>query len=56
MVLKNGEAVEKETRENIFQNPQHIYTKQLFNATPVTDTNAIRKRLEIRKSKKAAMA
>jgi dipeptide transport system ATP-binding protein len=50
MVLKNGEAVEKETRENIFQNPQHIYTKQLFNATPVTDTNAIRARVARRKA------
>ena len=32
-VMKDGKIVELDTAENIFQNPQHGYTKQLVNAS-----------------------
>ncbi|WP_449727763.1 ABC transporter ATP-binding protein, partial [Gemmobacter serpentinus] len=41
-------------RDDLFANPQHPYTRQLFAATPVTDVNEIRKRVETRKAKRAA--
>jgi len=50
MVISKGEAVEQGTREAIFANPTHPYTRQLFAATPVTDVEAIRARVARRKA------
>ena len=40
-----GEAVEKGTRDAVFADPQHPYTKTLFAATPRADVESIRARL-----------
>jgi dipeptide transport system ATP-binding protein len=45
MVMYFGEVVEYGTREEVFENPQHNYTKTLFAATPNADVESIRKRL-----------
>lgn len=50
LVLSKGEAVEQGSREELFSNPKHLYTQQLFAATPVTDVAAIRARVERRAS------
>ncbi|MDB6177344.1 ATP-binding cassette domain-containing protein [Paracoccus sp. Z330] len=50
MVISKGEAVEQASRDEIFANPRHAYTQQLFNATPVTDIEAIRARVARRKA------
>ena len=52
MVMYFGEAVEYGTRDDVFTNPQHEYTKTLFAATPRTDVESIRQRL----ARKAAAA
>jgi dipeptide transport system ATP-binding protein len=52
MVMYYGEAVEYGTREAVFANPQHAYTKVLFAATPRADPESIRARLA-RKNKAA---
>ena len=49
MVLSKGEAVEQGSREALFADPQYLYTKALFAATPVTDLDAIRARVQRRK-------
>ncbi|MDP0926488.1 ATP-binding cassette domain-containing protein [Paracoccus onubensis] len=49
MVLSKGEAVEQGSREAVFADPQHPYTQALFAATPVTDLDAIRARVQRRK-------
>lgn len=54
MVLYKGEAVEQASRDEIFSNPKHAYTKELFAATPVTDLDAIRARVARRASGRAA--
>ncbi|AWB50713.1 peptide ABC transporter ATP-binding protein (plasmid) [Gemmobacter aquarius] len=54
MVISKGEAVEQGTREALFANPQHPYTKSLFAATPVTNVEAIRARIDRRKAARAA--
>ena len=54
LVLSKGEAVEQGTREALFADPQHPYTRQLFAATPVTDVAAIRARVERRKAARLA--
>ncbi|RWR49327.1 dipeptide ABC transporter ATP-binding protein [Sinirhodobacter ferrireducens] len=54
MVMHKGEVVEQGTRDEIFSNPRHPYTQQLFAATPVTDIAAIRARVERRKALLAA--
>ncbi|WP_341485767.1 ATP-binding cassette domain-containing protein [Thioclava sp. GXIMD4215] len=51
MVMNKGEAVEQASREAIFADPQHPYTRQLFAATPVTDLAAIRARVARRKAR-----
>ena len=56
MVISKGEAVEQSSREAIFANPQHPYTRQLFAATPVTDVDAIRTRVERRRLARAGAA
>ncbi|WP_336055729.1 ABC transporter ATP-binding protein [Nitratireductor sp. CH_MIT9313-5] len=45
MVMYFGEAVEYGTRDAVFSNPQHEYTKTLFAATPRADVESIRKRI-----------
>jgi len=45
MVMYFGEVVEYGTRDDVFNNPQHEYTKTLFAATPRADVDSIRKRL-----------
>lgn len=50
MVISKGVAVEQASREEIFANPTHPYTRQLFAATPVTDIEAIRARVARRRA------
>ncbi|EKF16956.1 dipeptide ABC transporter ATP-binding protein [Nitratireductor pacificus] len=45
MVMYYGEAVEYGSRDAVFSDPQHSYTKTLFAATPRADVESIRKRL-----------
>ncbi len=45
MVMYFGEVVEYGTREEVFENPRHGYTRTLFAATPKADVDSIRKRL-----------
>ena len=45
MVMYFGEAVEYGTREAVFSDPQHSYTKTLFAATPRADVASIRARV-----------
>jgi dipeptide transport system ATP-binding protein len=45
MVMYFGEAVEYGTRDAVFENPQHDYTKTLFAATPRADVASIKARL-----------
>jgi dipeptide transport system ATP-binding protein len=52
MVMYYGEAVEHRTRDEIFADPQHEYTRTLFAATPKADVESIRARL----AKRAAIA
>ena len=54
MVMSKGEAVEQGTREELFADPKHPYTRQLFAATPITDVDAIRARVERRKAARLA--
>ncbi|MCJ8149502.1 MULTISPECIES: dipeptide ABC transporter ATP-binding protein [Shinella] len=49
MVMYFGEAVEYGSRDQVFDDPQHDYTKTLFAATPRVDVDAIRARIERRK-------
>ncbi|WP_068081970.1 ABC transporter ATP-binding protein [Polycladidibacter stylochi] len=50
MVMYFGEVVEHGTRDEVFGNPQHDYTKTLFNATPQADIAHIKKRLQAQHS------
>ncbi|WP_309085318.1 dipeptide ABC transporter ATP-binding protein [Chelativorans sp.] len=52
MVMYFGEAVEYGTREEVFSNPKHEYTRTLFAATPRATPESIRARLA-RKVQKA---
>ncbi|UJW77352.1 dipeptide ABC transporter ATP-binding protein [Rhizobium sp. SL42] len=45
MVMYYGEAVEYGTRDAVFSNPQHEYTRTLFAATPRADVESIRARM-----------
>ena len=54
MVISKGEAVEQGTREAVFANPTHPYTRQLFAATPVTTVASIRARVAQRNMSRAA--
>ncbi|CVI63185.1 MULTISPECIES: ATP-binding cassette domain-containing protein [Agrobacterium] len=54
MVISKGVAVEQGTREELFADPKHPYTRQLFAATPITDVGAIRARVERRKAARLA--
>jgi len=42
MVLRNGEKVERNSAENIINNPQEDYTKRLIDATPKDDLGHIK--------------
>ncbi|HVG48119.1 MAG TPA: dipeptide ABC transporter ATP-binding protein [Rubellimicrobium sp.] len=46
MVMLRGEVVERGPRAAVFADPQHVYTRTLFAATPVTNVDAIRARVE----------
>jgi len=50
MVMYYGEAVEYGTRDAVFSNPQHEYTRTLFAATPRADVESIRARLARKKA------
>lgn len=50
LVMLNGEVVEYGSRDQVFGNPQHDYTKKLFSATPSTDLNYIKDRVVKRKA------
>ena len=54
LVMLKGEAVEQGSREQVFSDPQHAYTRQLFAATPVTDIEAIRARVARRAALRGA--
>ena len=45
MVIYLGHSVELGSREAIFSNPQHPYTRALLSATPVADPQAKRERI-----------
>lgn len=45
MVMYYGEAVEYGTRDAVFTDPQHDYTRTLFAATPRADVDSIRARM-----------
>ena len=45
MVMYFGEAVEYGSRDSVFSDPQHSYTRTLFAATPRADVESIRARL-----------
>jgi dipeptide transport system ATP-binding protein len=45
MVMYYGEAVEYGTRDDVFSDPKHEYTKTLFAATPRADVESIRARI-----------
>ncbi|WP_193337313.1 ABC transporter ATP-binding protein [Devosia beringensis] len=46
MVMYYGDVVEHGSRQAVFDNPQHDYTKTLFAATPKSDVASIRRRVE----------
>jgi dipeptide transport system ATP-binding protein len=48
MVMYFGEVVERGSRDEVFADPKHAYTKTLFAATPRADVESIRRRLELR--------
>ncbi|WEX09412.1 dipeptide ABC transporter ATP-binding protein [Chelativorans sp. AA-79] len=56
MVMYFGEAVEYGTRDEVFSNPKHDYTKTLFAATPRADPEAIRARLARRQKQQQRSA
>ena len=54
MVMHEGEAVEYRSRDAIFADPEHPYTRSLFAATPVIETARIRARVEAKAARTAA--
>ncbi|MCA0277144.1 MAG: dipeptide ABC transporter ATP-binding protein [Proteobacteria bacterium] len=50
MVMYFGEAVEYGSRDEVFADPKHSYTKTLFAATPRADVESIRARLARKKA------
>lgn len=47
-IMYRGRIVERGTREDIYKNPQHIYTKRLIAAIPSTDLDKAKEVKEIR--------
>ncbi len=56
MVMFRGEVVEHGTREAVFADPRHEYTRKLFAATPRADATAIRARLAAKTTVKTQAA
>lgn len=54
MVMYFGEAVEYGTRDAVFSDPKHEYTRTLFAATPRADVDSIRARVARKKAVTAA--
>ena len=54
MVMYFGEAVEYGTRDAVFSDPKHEYTRTLFAATPRADVDSIRARVALKKAVTAA--
>ena len=52
MVMYFGDVVEHGSRDDVFSNPQHDYTRTLFAATPKSSVDSIKERL----ARKAALA
>src|SRR6218665_2562489 len=50
MVMYFGDVVEHGTRDEVFGNPQHAYTRTLFPATPKSSVESIRARIEKKKA------
>jgi dipeptide transport system ATP-binding protein len=48
IVMYLGRVVEQGTRDNIFRNPQHPYTKALLSATPTPDPTRKRERIVLK--------
>lgn len=53
MVMYFGEAVEHGTRDEVFSDPKHSYTRTLFAATPKADVESIRARVAAKAMAKA---
>ncbi|KXF76686.1 peptide ABC transporter ATP-binding protein [Paramesorhizobium deserti] len=53
MVMYYGEVVEHGSRDKVFSDPQHEYTKTLFAATPRADVETIRARVAARQRERA---
>jgi len=53
MVMYFGEAVEYGTRDEVFSDPKHSYTRTLFAATPKADVESIRARMAAKVMAKA---
>ncbi|MFD2207874.1 peptide ABC transporter ATP-binding protein [Kiloniella antarctica] len=47
LVMYLGQPVEHGSRDEIFNNPQHPYTKALLSATPVADPNRKKERIKL---------
>jgi dipeptide transport system ATP-binding protein len=56
MVMYFGEAVEYGTRDEVFSDPKHDYTRTLFKATPRADVESIRARMAAKAAKAVASA
>ncbi|MCJ7997833.1 dipeptide ABC transporter ATP-binding protein [Rhizobium cremeum] len=50
MVMYYGEAVEYGSRDEVFSDPKHDYTRTLFAATPRADVESIRARIAAKKT------
>lgn len=48
-IMYHGRIVEEGTAEDIFRNPQHLYTKRLIAAIPDTDVDKVESNLELRR-------
>lgn len=54
MVMYLGDVVEQGSRDAVFSNPQHAYTRALFAATPRADVDSIKARLAKREAELAS--
>ncbi len=52
-IMYQGRLVEEGTAEDIFSNPQHLYTKRLIAAIPDTNVDRIERNLEMRQTVKS---